>query len=76
MTATFRQFEVGQTYTCRSIGDADCIYSVTVASRTAATITTSEGKKLGIVKGLSKFNSAECVRPMGNYSMCPVIRAK
>ena len=38
-------FVVGQTYTTRSPGDHDCIISVTIASRTAKTVKTGEGKR-------------------------------
>lgn len=75
MNAEFKTFKVGNTYSCRSICDSNCIYSITVAARTKSTITTTEGKRLGIVKRLSAFNKAESVRPNGNYSMCAVIQA-
>ena len=38
------RFEVGKTYSTRSIGDHNCIYSVTIAKRTEKTVTTTEGK--------------------------------
>ncbi len=64
-------FEVGKTYTTRSICDNNCIISVTVAKRTAKRLTTSEGKILGI----SIYDGKEQVRPWGNYSMAPIVRA-
>ena len=33
-----KQFETGKTYTTRSICDQNCIFSITVISRTASTI--------------------------------------
>lgn len=69
------KFETGQTYQTRSICDADCIISITVAKRTASTITTTEGKTLRVIGNLSKLNNAETVRPWGNYSMAPAIHA-
>lgn len=65
------QFKAGSTYTTRSICDYDCIISITVAKRTAKTITTAEGKLLRI----AAYDNAETVKPWGSYSMAPVIRA-
>jgi len=64
-------FTAGHTYTTRSIGDANCIITVRVADRTAKTILTTEGKKLRI----SSYDGVEFVRPWGNYSMAPIVRA-
>lgn len=66
-----KQFEVGKTYSTRSACDHDCIISITVASRTAKTIRTTEGKTLRP----SVYDGAEMVKPFGSYSMAPVIRA-
>lgn len=66
-------FQAGKTYTTRSIGDHNCIISVTVASRTAKTIKTTSGKVFRI--SLSVYDDAEFVRPWGNYSMAPIVRA-
>jgi hypothetical protein len=68
MTTTF---EAGKTYRVRSIGDHNCIYEITVASRTAKFITTTEGKRLGV----SIYEDSEQVYPHGHYSMCACIRA-
>lgn len=73
-----RKFETGKTYTTRSIGDHDCVWSYTVTERTAQTVTLSDGKKTikcKIVKQLSEYRNAETVRPLGNYSMCPLLSA-
>ncbi len=67
------QFEVGKSYFCRSICDHDCVWTFTIARRTKSTITTKCGKTLRIIKALS--TTEETVFPMGNYSMCPVLRA-
>ena len=67
-------FEVGKTYQTRSICDYDCIISVTVAKRSKCFITTSEGKRLRIVKESAEFG-VEMVRPWGSYSMSPQISA-
>ena len=65
------QFQVGQTYATRSICDHDCIIRVTVAKRTAKTITTDAGKPLRI----SEYNGVEQVKPWGSYSMAPIVGA-
>jgi hypothetical protein len=69
-------FQIGKTYSTRSIGDNDCVFSVTIASRTKATVTTTDGKKLGIARNETKWNDAETIFPLGRYSMAPAIQAK
>lgn len=64
-------FEVGRTYSTRSICDHDCIVSVTVAARTAKTIRTAQGKTLRI----GVYQSVEQVKPWGSYSMAPIVDA-
>lgn len=65
------KFEIGKTYSTRSICDHNCIISVTIAKRTAKTITTTEGKifRPGV------YNNAECIQPWGRASMSPSIDA-
>ncbi len=65
-------FEPGKTYETRSICDSNSIIRITVASRTAKTIKTSEGQTLRI----KSFENSEYVNPFGVYSMCPTIRAE
>lgn len=69
-----QSFQVGNTYTSRSIGDHDCIIAVTILKRTAKTVS---AKALGNVKNfrIFEYDGAECIRPWGSYSMSPVIRA-
>ena len=68
-------FEIGKTYGTTSIGNSDCKITLTVKSRTAATITAvdnhGEVKKLRINKKFLTYRNAETVLPWGNYSMCP-----
>lgn len=68
---TTTQFVSGKTYSARSICDSECVFSIAIASRTKKTITTSEGKRLKV----AVRDGVEIVKPMGNYSMAPVIRA-
>jgi len=69
--ANMNAFTIGKTYQTRSIGDHNCIFSITVTSRTTKTIKTTDGKTLRI----GSYEGVEFVRPMGNYSMAPIIRA-
>lgn len=73
-----KKFEVGKTYSCRSICNHECIYSYTVIARTEKMITVQSGsevKRLRIIRGLSEIRNAESVYPEGKYSMCPIISA-
>ena len=65
------KFNVGQTYATRSPGDHNCIVSITVAKRTAKTITTKDGDRFRV----SEWMGVEQIKPWGSYSMCPVIGA-
>lgn len=68
------KFETGKTYTTRSIGDYDCIISVTIEKRTEKTVT---AKVMGKTRNfrVTDLMGSESFKPWGNYSMCPVIRA-
>ena len=69
------KFEINKTYACRSICDHECVWAFTIASRTAKTIKTTDGKTLRINPVLSEMNQAESVFPMGRYSMAPILTA-
>ena len=64
-------FQVGSTYATRSACDHDCIIRVTVAKRTAKTITTDDDKVLRV----SEYRGIEQVKPWGSYSMAPIVGA-
>jgi hypothetical protein len=68
------KFKVGQTYTTRSIGDANMVISMSVISRTAKTIKADAGDGIKSLR-VAEYQGAECVKPWGSYSMAPVIRA-
>lgn len=69
------KFETGATYTTRSIGDYDCVFAITVVSRTAKTIKTVD--KHGEPRTYRTFiyDGAERVS-MGSYSMAPGFSAR
>ena len=68
-------FIVGNTYSTRSICDRNCVFSITVAKRTASTITTTEGKVFRIAKKETEYFGVETIFPEGRYSMAPSIKA-
>ena len=74
------QFEIGKKYTMFSPCDQECIWAYEVIARTAQTITLrdeySKVKKCRVSKVYSEYNKAETVFPLGQYSMCPILRAQ
>lgn len=73
-----KQFEVGKKYTHGWISNSEHFTTWEVTKRTKQTITITDGtetKTCKIVKKLSEWRGAECIRPFGNYSMCPILEA-
>lgn len=73
-----KQFEIGKTYTMRSIGDHNCVWAYTITKRTAQTITITDGKETKtcrICKPVSQYRNAETIYPLGQYSMAPSLCA-
>lgn len=73
-----KKFEIGKTYSMRSICDHNCVWTYTVTARTAKTITISDGEKVQkcrIIKVASEYRNAETVYPLGQYSMAPALTA-
>lgn len=69
------QFIVGETYSCRSICDWDCIFSFKIVRRTEKTVTISyHGKE--VRRTIRVADGSEQIDPHGRYSMAPVLRAK
>lgn len=71
-------FEVGKIYTHGWIGDSNLFTTWTVLSRTAQTVTITDGretKTCRIIKQLSEYRKAESIYPQGKYSMCPILSA-
>lgn len=69
------KFAVGKTYTCRSIGDSDCIYSFTIVRRSEKTVTINYHDK-EVRRTIRVVDGSEQIDPHGRYSMSPVLRAK
>ena len=68
-------FQVGRTYSTRSICDHECIHSVTIVARTAKTVTFIQRGEVAKRRGVTVWNGVEQFKPFGSYSMCAVIQA-
>lgn len=71
-----KKFEIGKTYTMTSPCDRGCVWVYTVTSRTAATITITDGTETKRCRISTWSDNSEAVLPLGRYSMCPVLRAE
>lgn len=69
-----KQFEVGQTYATRSICDYECIFSFTILSRTAKSVTVEVNGKM-VRRGVYIYEGVEQFKPFGSYSMAAIIGA-
>jgi hypothetical protein len=68
------KFEIGKTYTTRSIGDYDCIYSFTVIKRTEKFVTVENRFGEVVRRKVKMVDDVEWFID-GNYSMAPIFRA-
>jgi hypothetical protein len=69
-------FKAGKQYTCKSICDSDCVFLMVVVSRTDKTIKVLlDGEIKQKSLRITVINDQETVKPLGNYSMCPVMKA-
>lgn len=77
MNATISKFQVGKSYSCRSLCDHNCIFTFEVVARTPQFVTI----KAPIVRGgqaarkVRVLGTAEQLDPLGRYSMSPVLSA-
>lgn len=71
------RFEVGKSYVVRSMNDYDSWFRVTIMARTEKTVTTDRGVCRIKVRSNwgARDETAETIKPWGNYSMCPIISA-
>jgi len=70
-----KQFVVGNTYTCRSLCDYDCIFSFVVMKRTGRTVWLRQAGGKIRARRIKIRDDAETVEPHGSYSMSPVLIA-
>ncbi len=69
-----KTFDISKTYQMRSIGDSNVLWDVTIAKRTAKTITTVIDGRVRTVK-IHQTPDGEIAFPLGRYSMAPTLRA-
>lgn len=67
-------FQVGKTYSTRSLCDYDCIFSFPVIKRTAKTVWIQVHGKVR-ARRIRMVDGVETVDPLGVYSMSPTISA-
>ena len=73
-----KTFEKGKTYLARSVFDNETAWEFTVIDRTAKTITITDGetvKRCRLDKKATETLNIEAARPLGNYSLSPLMRA-
>lgn len=64
MSATF---QIGQTYSTRSIADYDTIHTFKIIARTTKTVTVNVHGKV-VKRGLTTYEGVEQFKPFGTYS--------
>ena len=69
------KFEVGKTYSTRSIVDHDTVYSFEILARTEKTVTVTVSGKT-VRRGLYVYDGHEQFKPHGSYSMCAIVSAR
>lgn len=69
------RFEIGKKYFMFSVCDQDCKWFYTVTARTASTITLQDEDGKTKRCRVSDFMGEESCKPLGSYSMAPVLRA-
>lgn len=73
-----KQFEVGKQYYMSSVCDHNCVWTYDVTDRTAKTVTlqpVSQHPEKPIKRRVYEFEGVERVKPLGSYSMAPILRA-
>lgn len=69
-------FEVGATYSCTSACDSDCVWTFTVARRTAKFVTLVDQQTGDTYRvGVKTWDGVEYALPFGSFSMAPSIKA-
>lgn len=69
-----KKFEVGKIYSCRSIGDSDCIFAFEILKRTKSTVTINARGDV-TTRRVFELDGGEAIYPLGKYSMAPLLRA-
>lgn len=71
-----KRFEVGATYSCRSIGDHDCVWTFVIASRTPKTVKVMVNGEFRTRRISMSYGGHESFLPFGSYSMAPMVTAE
>lgn len=74
-----KTFEIGKSYSMKSVCNQDCVWIYEVIARTTSTITITDGKETKtcrINKKISGYRDSETILPLGKYSMCPMLSAE
>lgn len=69
------QFQVGKTYSTRSICDSECVYSFQILKRTEKCVWINRNGKPTRRTVRVDRDGVESIDPHGRYSMSPVLRA-
>lgn len=69
------KFEVGKTYSVRSICDYECIFSFEVMKRTEKMVTIRSHHRGDVARKVRVCDGVEYLDPHGRYSMSPVLGA-
>jgi hypothetical protein len=70
-----KRFKAGQSVSCRSLCDYDCVWSGTIVKRTAKTVTVKLENERERRCKIHEIRGEEFIFPLGRYSMAPIIRA-
>lgn len=70
------KFEIGKTYYTRSACDQNCVWIFAVVKRTEKTVTIKEPGKKPLTKRIYIYDNTEMVKPLGSYSMNPILSAE
>ncbi len=70
-----KRFEVGRTYSTRSLCDYDCIYSFTITKRTEKTVWIKYHDRTKARRIRIGYDGHETIDPHGRYSMSPTLSA-
>lgn len=68
-------FEVSKSYFMRSVTDYQCVWTYQVIKRTAKTLTLQAEDGKTTTHRISEHEDIEQVKPLGSYSMCPILSA-
>lgn len=71
------RFEVGNTYSCRSFCDYDCVFSFVVTKRTEKFVWLAKAYNRNDVtrRKIRVYDGVERCDPHGQYSMSPILSA-